>query len=86
VTPGGERTTARRWADALGIGYGPAAVFFDEGKEVMRIEAMFKAFHVQSVMEYVASRAYRTQPSFQRYVQGRSEGLREAGVTVDLWK
>jgi thioredoxin-related protein len=86
VTPGGERTTARRWADALGIGYVPAAVFFDEGKEVMRIEAMFKAFHVQSVMEYVASRAYRTQPSFQRYVQGRSEGLREAGVTVDLWK
>jgi thioredoxin-related protein len=86
VTPAGERTTARTWADALGIGYVPAAVFFDEGKEVMRVDAMFKAFHVQSIMEYVASRAYRTQPSFQRYIQGRADGLREAGVTVDLWK
>jgi thioredoxin-related protein len=86
VTPGGERTTARQWADALGVGYVPAAVFFDDGKEVMRVEAMFKAFHVQSVMDYVASRAYRTQPSFQRFIQGRSDGLREAGVSVDLWK
>jgi thioredoxin-related protein len=86
VAPGGERTTARQWADTLGIGYVPAAVFFDEGREVMRIEAMFKAFHVQSVMDYVASRAYRTQPSFQRFIQGRSDGLREAGVSVDLWK
>jgi thioredoxin-related protein len=86
VAPGGERTTARQWADALGVGYLPAAVFFDEGREVMRVEAMLKAFHVQSIMEYVASRAYRTQPSFQRYIQGRSDGLREAGVTVDLWK
>ena len=86
VTPAGERSTARQWADALGIGYVPAAVFFDDGREVMRIEAMFKAFHVQSVMDYVASRAYRTQPSFQRFIQGRADGLRESGVGVDLWK
>ena len=86
VTPGGQTTTAKQWADTLGIGYVPAAVFFDEGKEVMRIEAMFKAFHVQSVMDYVASRAYRAQPSFQRFIQGRSDNLREAGVSVDLWK
>jgi thioredoxin-related protein len=86
VTPGGERTTARRWADTLAIGYLPAAVFFDEGNEVIRVEAMFRAFHVQSIMDYVASRAYRTQPSFQRFIQGRSDGLREGGVTVDLWK
>ncbi len=86
ITPSGEQTTARRWADALDIGYLPAAVFFDEGREVMRIEAMFRAFHVQSVMDYVASRAYRAQPSFQRFIQGRADGLREAGVSVDLWK
>jgi thioredoxin-related protein len=86
VTPGGDRTTARGWGDSLGVGYLPAAVFFDDGREVMRIEAMFKAFHVQSVMDYVASRAYRTQPSFQRFIQGRSDAMREAGVAVDLWR
>jgi hypothetical protein len=61
-------------------------VFFDEGTEVMRIEAMLKAFHVQSVLDYVASRAYREQPSFQRFIQGRADRLRERGVVVDLWR
>lgn len=86
ITPDGEQVTARAWADQLGIGYLPAAVFFDQGREVMRIEAMLKAFHMQSVMDYVASGAYRTQPSFQRFIQGRAERIREAGVAVDLWK
>jgi thioredoxin-related protein len=86
TTPDGQQVTARSWADRLGVGYVPTAVFFDQGKEVFRIEAMLKAFHVQSVMDYVASGAYRTQPSFQRFIQGRAERLRERGVAVDLWK
>jgi hypothetical protein len=45
---------------------------------------MLKGFHVQSVMDCVASGAYKGEPSFQRYVQGRA--ARAAGVAVDLWK
>lgn len=86
TTPDGRQLTARAWADELGVGYVPTAVFFDQGREVMRIEAMLKAFHVQSVMDYVASGAYRSQPSFQRFIQGRAERLRERGVAVDLWR
>ena len=86
TTPDGRPLTARAWADELGVGYVPTAVFFDQGREVMRIEAMLKAFHVQSVMDYVASGAYRSQPSFQRFIQGRAERLRERGVAVDLWR
>jgi thioredoxin-related protein len=86
TTPDGARTTARAWADRLNVAYVPTAVFFDEGTEVMRIEAMLKAFHVQSVLDYVASRAYREQPSFQRFIQGRADRLRERGVVVDLWR
>jgi hypothetical protein len=37
-------------------------------------------------MDYVASGAYRSQPSFQRFIQSRAERLRERGVVVDLWK
>lgn len=86
VTPDGARLTAREWADRLNVAYVPTAVFFDQGKEVMRIEAMLKSFHVQSVMDYVASGAYKREPSFQRFIQARADHLREQGVVVDLWE
>lgn len=86
ITPEGERLSARAWADRLKVAYVPSAVFFDQGQEVIRIEAMLKGFHVQSVMDYVASGAYRTEPDLQRYIRARADHLREQGVTVDLWK
>lgn len=86
ITPDGERLSAREWADRLKVAYVPSAVFFDQGKEVIRIEAMLKSFHVQSVMDYVASGAYRTEPDLQRFIRARADHLREQGVTVDLWK
>lgn len=86
VTPQGEKTTARQWAEGLNIAYVPTAVLFDRGKEVIRIEALLKAFHVQSVLDYTASGAYRTQPDLQRFIRARAERLLEHGVTVDLWE
>ena len=86
TTPEGTQTTARAWADRLGVAYVPTAVFFDGGKEVIRIESMLKGFHVQSAMDYVASGAHRSQPNFQRFIQGRADRLRESGVVIDIWK
>lgn len=86
TTPAGDKTTARQWAGKLGITYAPSAVLFDEGKEVMRIEAFLKEFHVQSVMDYVASDGYKTEPSFQRYLQARADKMLEQGKAVDIWK
>jgi thioredoxin-related protein len=86
TTPDGRSTTARQWASKLGIVYAPSAVLFDGGREVIRIEAFLKAFHVQSVMDYVASGAYKTQPSLQRFIQSRADRLLEHGERVNLWK
>lgn len=86
VTPEGKEMTARDWAKTLGIVYAPSAVFFDQGKEVIRIEAFLKAFHVQSVMDYASSGAYKTEPSLQRFIQGRADRLLEKGKKVDLWQ
>ena len=86
VTPAGRRTTARQWADELNIAYVPNVVVFDAGKEVIRIEAFMKGFHVQSVLDYVASGAYRHQPELQRFIRERADDLREHGVAVDIWK
>jgi thioredoxin-related protein len=86
VTPAGKKTTARKWANELNILYVPAAIFFDGGKEVLRIESMFKAFHTQSITDYIASGAYKQEPSFQRFLSARADQLRERGIAIDLWK
>jgi len=71
---------------SLSVAYAPSIVFFDGGKEVFRVEAYLRPFHLASALDYVASRAYRGEPSFQRFLQARAERLREGGATVDLWK
>jgi len=69
------------------INYAPSIVLFDkQGKEIIRIEAMFKAFHTESVFDYVLSEAYKAEPSFQTYISHRADAIRETGETVDLWK
>lgn len=86
VTPTGQATTARAYADALGIDYAPSLVLFDaSGREVIRTSAYFKRFHTQGILDYVASGAYRNEPSFQRYLNARAEALRAQGHDVDIW-
>lgn len=85
VTPEGKTSTAAQWARDLKIQYAPTLVQFDaKGQEVFRAEAYLKAFHIQSVLDYVASGAYKEQPNFQRYIQARAEALQAQGVEVDL--
>jgi len=87
VTIDGRKTTARSLAKELEVKYAPSMVFFDQaGKEVFRAEAYLKAFHVQSILDYVASGAYHTQPNFQRFIAVRADKLEAQGIHVDLWK
>ena len=73
-------------AKQLGVGEAPTLVLFDAaGGEVIRLEAYFRPFHVAGSLEYVASGAYRSEPSFQRFLQERAERMRRAGERVDLW-
>jgi thioredoxin-related protein len=86
VTPRGKPLTASQWAQALKVAYTPTLVFIDaRGAEVFRVEAYLKPFHLASALDYVASGAYRAQPSFQRYIQARAERIRAAGGKVELW-
>lgn len=81
----GSQTTAMEWARQLRIQYTPTLVFFDRrGKEVIRTEAYLKAFHIQSVMDYAASGAYKEQPSFQRFISDRADRLEKQGIHIDL--
>ena len=74
------------WANKLNISYLPAMIFFnDAGKEVMRIDAQMRTFHIQSVFDYVLSGAYKTEPNFQRYISARADKIRKQGTDVDIW-
>jgi thioredoxin-related protein len=84
-TPDGEQTTAVEWARKLKIQYAPTMVMFDHsGVEAFRTEAYLKAFHTQSSMDYVLSGAWKTQPSFQRYIAARADELEARGIHVEL--
>ncbi len=82
----GKKTTAKKLAQELDVKYVPSMLFYDGGGEVIRTEAWLKSFHVQSVMDYVASGAYKTQPEFQRYISDRAARLEAQGVHVDIWQ
>lgn len=85
ITPSGMQTNIRAWTKQLDIKYAPGLVFFNTaGDEVFRTDAYLKAFHTQSVMDYVASGAYLKQTNFQRYIDARADHLREQGIEVDL--
>lgn len=87
IAPDGTATDTRAWARRLGLPYAPGLVFFDAaGAEVFRVEAYLRPFHLASALDYVASGAYRGEPSFQRFIQARAERMRVQGRSVDLWK
>jgi thioredoxin-related protein len=87
TTPDGKRNTADGWARDLKVAYTPTMVFFDAGgREVFRVEAYMRPFHLASSLDYVASGGYRSEPSFQRFIQERAEKMRARGEPVDLWK
>ena len=87
LTPDGGKMPADEWARSLRIAYTPSLVFFDDrGAEAFRIESYVRPFHLASAFDYVASGAYRREPSFQRFIQGRAEHLREKGEAVELWR
>jgi len=86
TSPDGMRTNARDWARTLDVKYAPTIVVFDEqGKEIIRSEAMFKVFHTRGAFDYVLTGGYRQQPSFQRWLSARADHFREEGKDVDIW-
>ena len=87
TTPEGKRMPVRDWVRQLGVNYAPGIVLFDaDGKEVIRWESSFRVFHTLGMFDYVASKSYREEPSFQRFLAAKTEHIREAGLDVNIWR
>ncbi len=86
ILPDGKASTIKAWAKSLDIQYAPSLVYFEKGVEVFRSDAYLKAFHTQSVMDYIISGTYKTQKNFQRYIDARAKSLEAKGTHVDIMK
>lgn len=87
MTPSGNKTTAKAWANELDIKFTPSMVFFDrDNQEVFRTEAYLRAFHTGMSLQYVSTGAYLKEPSFQRFIEYEADRIRDQGGTVDLWE
>ena len=79
VTPGGRRTTARRWADRLGLYYAPTLIFYDKrGREIIRVDSVVQFNRLRGVLDYVLSGDFRRQPNFRLWRQ-RHGGAAKGG-------
>jgi thioredoxin-related protein len=68
LTPDGQRTTARQWAERLGLFYTPTLLFFDgHGKEILRLDSVVQFYRLRNALDYVLSGAYREYPTFQQW-------------------
>jgi len=87
-----ERGVAQKW----GAMFTPTTLFFAAAEDgtapenwaearAFALPGYFKPFHHYSAMEYVATDGYRDQPNFQRWLQAKTDHMREQGVEVDLW-
>lgn len=74
ITPAGEQTTSRAWAEKLGLFYTPTLIFFDrQGKEILRVDSVVGFYRLSKVLEYVLDGAYRRGITLQQYRRNTSE-------------
>ncbi|MDH3948250.1 MAG: thioredoxin fold domain-containing protein [Gammaproteobacteria bacterium] len=74
LTPGGQKITARQWAEQLQLDYAPTLILFDErGKEIIRIDSVVWFYRLQNVLKYVNNKGYRQFPTFQAWRQHHQE-------------
>lgn len=68
MTPNGEKISARKWAEKLGIHYMPTTVFFNErGDEVFRIDSVVKLYRMRSILGFILTQGYLKYDSFQQW-------------------
>lgn len=79
----GRKTTPRAWAQQLNLIYRPGVVFFNEGKERMRMDGMQYHFHFKELLRYVSGKHYHEHATFSSYNAARRDELLSQGTAID---
>jgi len=73
ITPSGRRTTARAWAEQLGLFYTPTLIVFDrDGREIIRVASVVQFYRLRNILDYVLDKGYLKYPTFQSWREARS--------------
>jgi thioredoxin-related protein len=80
----GNKTTAKAWAEKLGLTYRPGIILFDQGKEVTRIDGLLFSFHFKEVFRYVSGNYYTQFKTYNDYLAKRQNELLDKGINIDI--
>ena len=80
----GNRTTAAKWAAALGVRSSPTFIAFDEGKERQRVDGKLYSHHFISLLGYVSGKHYKTYDNWLKYNSQRTKEVLASGKDVDM--
>jgi thioredoxin-related protein len=83
----GNKTTPSQYVKKLGLDYRPGIVMFDQGVEVMRIDALLYTYHFSGHLRYIGERHYKQYPdSVYDYLRVYRQKILDAGQDIDLSK
>ncbi len=82
----GRKTSAREWADRLGMSFRPGVVLFDQGKEVARVESLLYPFHFEHVLRYGLDGNHQRYASYLDLMDERTRKLLAEGKTINIGK
>ncbi|HIM54799.1 MAG TPA: thioredoxin [Gammaproteobacteria bacterium] len=83
----GNKTTPKKYVNKLGLNYRPGIVMFDQGNEVMRIDALLYSYHFAGHLRYIGERHYKQYPdSVYDYLRVYRQKILDAGQDIDLSK
>jgi len=81
----GNKTTPSAFARKLRLNYRPGIVMFDQGVEVMRIDALLFSYHFAGHLRYIGERHYKQYPdSVFDYLRVYRQKILDAGHDIDL--
>lgn len=92
----GEVTTEKKLARKYRVQFTPTIQFFPkqlatddtqagQDVEIWRLMGYWKPFHFMHTFVYVHEEGFKTEPNFQRWLQGRAEEYEAQGKKVELW-
>jgi thioredoxin-related protein len=83
----GNKTTPSAYAKKLHLNYRPGIVMFDQGVEVMRIDALLYSYHFAGHLRYIGERHYKQYPeSVFDYLRVYRQTILDSGQDIDLSK
>ena len=83
----GNKTTPKAYAKKLDLIYRPGIVMFDQGKEMMRIDALLYSYHFSGHLRYIGERHYKQYPEgVLDYLRVYRQKILDLGQDIDLLK